>query len=87
MGASAGQITRKLVFSFVKLVMIAFVLAVPAAYLLMREWLQQFAYRTTIDPGIFLQSGVIILMIAALTISWQSYKAAVADPVKSLRSE
>jgi putative ABC transport system permease protein len=87
MGASAGQITRKLVFSFVKLVMIAFVLAVPAAYLLMREWLQQFAYRTTIDPGIFLQSGVIILLIAALTISWQSYKAAVADPVKSLRSE
>ena len=59
----------------------------PAAYFFMHKWLQNFAYRVNIAPWIFVLSAVIALVIAMLTISFQAFKAALADPVDSLRYE
>jgi putative ABC transport system permease protein len=69
------------------LVLIAFVIASPIAYYFMDKWLADFAYRITISWWIFAGAGISAVLIALLTVSWQSIKAAVANPVKSLRSE
>jgi putative ABC transport system permease protein len=66
---------------------VAFVLAVPAAYFYMRSWLEEFEYRIELGPGVFLMAGAVSLLIALATVSYQAVKAAVADPVKSLRYE
>lgn len=86
-GASATGIIALLSKDFLKLVLIGFVLAVPITYYVMSQWLEGFAYRTGIGVGIFALSGGIALFIALLTVGWQSFKAATANPVKSLRSE
>lgn len=86
-GASATGIITLLSKDFLKLVMIGFVLAVPVTYYVMSQWLEGFAIRRDIDMGIFVLSGGIALFIALLTVGWQSFKAATANPVKSLRSE
>ena len=87
MGASATNITLLLSKDFTKLVIIAFGIAIPVAYFVMQKWLEGFAYRTDISPWIFLLAGAGALLIAWLTVSWQSLKAALANPVDSLRSE
>lgn len=87
LGASVGQIVLMLAQDFVKLVGVAFLLAVPIAWWAMSRWLENFAYRTDISWWIFLLAGFTALAIALLTISFQAVKAAVANPVKSLRSE
>jgi putative ABC transport system permease protein len=87
LGASATNITTKLSGSFVKLVLIAALLAFPAAWWAMNKWLQNYPYRITMDIWVFVCAGVTVLMIALFTISFQSIKAAVANPVKSLRTE
>ncbi len=87
LGASVLQITTLLSKDFLKLVMIAFVIASPIAYYFMDKWLADFAYRITISWWIFALAGVSVILIALITVSWQSIKAAVANPVKSLRSE
>jgi putative ABC transport system permease protein len=66
---------------------IAFVVAVPVAYLLMSRWLGGFAYRIDLRPGVFLLAGGLAVLIALLTVSYQAVKAALADPVQSLRYE
>ncbi|MGC3944788.1 MAG: ABC transporter permease [Chryseolinea sp.] len=86
-GASAAGIIALLSKDFLKLVMIGFVLAVPITYYVMSQWLEGFANRQDIGVGIFALSGAIALFIALLTVGWQSFKAATANPVKSLRSE
>lgn len=87
MGASATNITFLLSKDFTKLVIIAFGIAIPIAYFIMKRWLEGFAYRTDISPWVFLLAGIGSLLIAWLTVSWQSIKAALANPVKSLRNE
>jgi len=87
LGASAGGIVALLSRDFVKLVGIAFVLAAPVAYLTMDRWLQAFAYRIEISWRIFLIAGLAACGVALLTVSYQSVRAALADPVKSLRYE
>jgi putative ABC transport system permease protein len=87
LGASVGSIVRLLSSDFMKLVLIAFVLAAPLAYFGMQRWLEGFAYRIDIGPGVFIVTGFLVLLIALLTVSYQSIKAALADPVKSLRYE
>jgi putative ABC transport system permease protein len=87
LGASVPQIVAELSKSFLKLVLIAAVLALPAAWLLMNWWLLDFAFRISISWWIFVLAGVIAFIIAFVTISFQSIKAAIANPVKSLRSE
>jgi putative ABC transport system permease protein len=87
MGASVTGIVRLLSVDFLRLVGFAFLIAVPLSWLVMNKWLEDFAYRITIGWGIFLGSGMIALAIAFATISYQAIKAAIASPVKSLRSE
>ena len=87
LGASVANITAMLSKDFLKLVIIAFVFAAPVAYWAMSKWLQGFAYRTSVNAWILLLSGLIAVVVALFTISFQSIKAAMANPVKSLRSE
>jgi len=87
LGAQISNITWLLSKEFLFLVCIANIIAWPIAYYFMNKWLQNFAYRINIGLGIFLASGMIALVIALLTVSFQSIKAATANPVDSLRYE
>jgi len=87
MGASVSKIMMILSFDFAKLVLLANIIAWPAAYYFVNRWLQGFAYRTTLGPWIFLLTGIATLIIAMMTIGLQSVKAATANPVDSLRYE
>ncbi len=87
LGASVINIISILSKDFLLLVAIAFVVATPVAYLFMNKWLNNFAYRTTISWWLFASAGILVMLIALLTISFQSIKAAIANPVKSLRTE
>ena len=87
LGASVTGITALLSKDFIKLVVISIVVASPIAYLLMNKWLQEFAYRIKMDWWVFAISGAVALSIALLTVSFQAIKAAIANPVKSLRTE
>jgi putative ABC transport system permease protein len=87
MGASATSITLLLSKDFTKLIIIAFGIAIPIAYFIIQKWLEGFAYRTDIGAWVFLLAGLGALLIAMLTVSFQSIKAALANPVESLRNE
>ncbi|MBD3616748.1 MAG: ABC transporter permease [Gracilimonas sp.] len=87
MGATLTNIVTLLSKDFVKLVIAGFIIAIPIAWYAINQWLSEFAYRIEVGPGIFIFAGVIALTIALLTVSWQSIKAALANPVESLRSE
>ena len=86
-GASVTDITSMLSKDFLRLVIISLCIAFPASWWLMNKWLQGFAYRIDIGVGIFLLAGISIILITLFTISYQSIKAAIANPVKSLRTE
>jgi putative ABC transport system permease protein len=86
-GASVADIVSLLSRDFIKLVLIAIVIAAPVAWYIMNSWLQDFAYRTAIPWWVFLLSGGIAVLIALFTVSFQSVKAALMNPVKSLRTE
>ncbi len=86
-GASVSSITVLLTKDFLKLVGIAFLIATPIAWWAMGEWLQNYAYRIDLNIWIFIASGGIALLIALATISERTIRAAVANPVKSLRTE
>ncbi len=87
LGATVGNITTLLSKDFIKLVLIAAVLAFPVAWWAMNKWLQDFAFRIDIGWWIFVVAAVIALLIALLTVSSQAVKAALSNPVKSLRTE
>lgn len=87
LGASLFNILGLFSIDFLKLVIAGFVLAVPLAWFVMSEWLQNFAYRIDISYSIMLIAGGLTLVIALLTVSYQAIKAALLNPVESLRSE
>lgn len=87
MGASAVNVVALLSKDFIKLVIIALCVAAPVAWYAMHHWLETFAYHTSLSIWVFLLAGVMAIVIALLTVSLQSVKAALMDPVKSLRSE
>lgn len=87
LGASIAGVTSLLSKDFLKLVIIANLIAWPLAWWAMNKWLQEFAYRITISWWVFVVAGISALLIAILTISFQAVKAALANPVVSLRSE
>lgn len=87
LGASISNITGLLSASFLKLVLIAFLIAAPLAWYFTNKWLQGFAYRITLSWWIFVLSAASILLLAFITVSYHTIKAALANPVKSLRSE
>lgn len=86
-GATISQILSLLNKDFLKWVGLAFLIAVPISWFVMGRWLENFAYRTTMSWWIFALAGLTALAIALLTVSWQSFKAAGANPIESLRNE
>ncbi len=86
-GAKVSEILAMLNKDFVKWVVIAFVIACPVAYFAMNKWLENFAYKTTLSWWIFALAGVFSLGVALLTVSWQSWRAAIRNPVEALRYE
>jgi ABC-type antimicrobial peptide transport system permease subunit len=87
LGASVTGITGLLSKDFLRLVFISAVIAFPLSWWFMHKWLQNYAYRISIDWWVFVIAGLLALLIALVTISFQSIRAAVANPVKSLRTE
>ena len=87
LGASVKGIVQLLSKDFIKLVLIAFVIATPIAWWATYKWLQDFAYRTDINGWIFMIAGGMVILIAVATISIQAMRTAMANPVKSLRAE
>ncbi len=87
LGASMMDITTMLSRDFIKLIIIAIIIASPIAWFVMNKWLQDFAYRVNLDWWVFALAGLAALVIALITISFQAIKAAMANPVKSLRTE
>ena len=87
LGASVNQIVFLLSSDFLKLVCIGFLIAAPVAWLVMNKWLQDFAYRINIGAGVFITAGFLAVIAALTAVSFQSIKSALANPVKSLRTE
>jgi putative ABC transport system permease protein len=87
MGASVPSVIFLLSKDFTRLILISFVLATPFAWYMMNNWLQGFAYRVELGVGVFLLAGLTALLISWITVSYQSIKAAIVNPIISLRSE
>ncbi|MGB3465399.1 MAG: ABC transporter permease [Cyclobacteriaceae bacterium] len=87
LGASVNSIFRLLTSNFVRLIIISLVVAIPISYIIMQKWLEDFEYRISLTWDVFLLAGSITIVIAMLTISFESVKAGLMNPAKSLRSE
>jgi putative ABC transport system permease protein len=87
LGASIGSIVGLLSGDFIKLVIVSIVIATPLTWYVMDKWLQDFAYRISIQWWMFVLAGALAVIIAMITVSSQAVKAAIANPVKSLKSE
>jgi putative ABC transport system permease protein len=87
LGASVQQIVTTLSTDFIKLVVLALIIATPLVYIAANKWLQNFPYRIQVNWWLFALGGVFVMVIALFTISFQSIKAGIANPVKSLRTE
>ncbi len=86
LGASVSDIVSVLSKDFIKLVCIAFVIAIPLAWWATYKWLQDFAYRTAMSWWVFVLAGILMLFLALITLVIQTVKAAIANPVRSLRT-
>ena len=87
MGASIAGIVQLMSKDFLKLVVIALIIAAPLAWFAMHQWLQDYPYRIEMSWWIFATGGIISILIALASVSFQAIKAAIANPVKSLRTE
>ena len=87
LGASVLQIVTTLSTDFIRLVVLALIIATPLVYIAATKWLQNFPYRIQISWWLFALAGILVMLIALFTICFQSIKAAIANPVKSLKTE
>src|SRR5262249_2927724 len=87
LGAPVSVIVALLSKDFLKLIVIALVIAIPLAWYFINKWLQDYAYRIAIGWWVFVITSAVIILVALITISFQAIKAAIANPVKSLRTE
>lgn len=87
LGATVPQVTSLLSRDFVRLVVIALIIAIPLSWWAMSKWLQDFAYQTDMSWWIFAGAGLVVILIAMITVSFQAIQAAIRNPVKSLRAE
>ena len=86
-GATILEVVRMLNLDFIKWVLVAFVIAVPIAWYIMNQWLENFAYKTALNWWVFLLAGLTILLVTLITVSWQTFIAARKNPVEALRYE
>ena len=87
LGASVGNVVKILSKDFLKLVVLSLVISIPLAWLAVSKWLENYPYRITLSWTLFVFAGLSVVCIALATVSFQAIKAAVANPVKSLRTE
>ena len=87
LGASIPNLAGLLSREFLQLVVLSALVAFPLAWMMMSRWLAQYAYRVSMEWWIFALAGIAAVLIAVVTVSWQSIRAALMNPVKSLRSE
>jgi len=87
LGASVQRVVTILSKDFLKLVFISLIISIPLAWMATNKWLQNYPYRITLSWWLFASGGILVILIALITISFQSIKAAIANPVKSLRTE
>ena len=87
LGASVGRITTLLSKDFLALVMVAFVIASPIAWWCMSKWLEDYPYRVHINGWVFVLTGLLSMVVAGGTVGYQAVRAALANPIKSLRAE
>jgi putative ABC transport system permease protein len=87
LGASVVEVVAFLSASFLKLVLVGILIAMPVAWLVMSKWLAGFAYRITIGVGVFVVAGLIAVVVALLAVGYQAVGAARANPIDSLRAE
>ena len=87
LGASIAGILQLLTREFIRWIIVANIIALPIAYFAMRAWLQNFANRIAISWWTFIAAGMLALVIALITVSFQSIRAALANPIESLRYE
>ena len=87
LGASVAQITYRLSIDFLKLVLIAIIISIPISWYSMNKWLEDFSYRIEIGWGVFALAIFLAIVISILTVSFQSIKAAIVNPIKSLKTE
>ena len=87
LGASAFQIIQLLSKNFLLLVGVSLILSIPIAWYVMTKWLEDFAYSIQVSGSVFIWAGLIAILIACLTISYQVFQSVTADPVKALRSD
>jgi putative ABC transport system permease protein len=86
-GATRVQVVKLLISAYILQIIVAFIIAAPIGWYVMHGWLKNFAYKTGLSWWIFILTGIIALIIALVTVSWQSWKAATSNPVDSLRFE
>jgi putative ABC transport system permease protein len=87
LGASVNSVVTTLSRDFLKLVLIALIAAIPLAWMAANKWLQNYPYRITLDWWLFAIAGLLVIIVALATVITQAVRAAVANPVKSLRTE
>ena len=87
LGASVNSVVTILSKDFLKLVFISLVIAIPAAWIAANKWLENYPYRITVNWWLFASAGILVILIALITVGFQAIKAAVANPIKSLRTE
>ncbi|HUR11621.1 MAG TPA: ABC transporter permease [Flavitalea sp.] len=87
LGATVSNVVAMLSRDFVKLVLIAAVIAIPAAWIVMNKWLQNYPYRINLGPAVFAFASLLVIFIALATVSYQGIRAAVTNPARSLRTE
>jgi putative ABC transport system permease protein len=87
LGATINNLAIMLSRDYLKLILLAFIIAVPVGWYILNNWLTDFAYRTNISWWMFGGAGLLVLAVAMVTVSFQVIKAAIANPVKSLRAE
>lgn len=86
-GARSGEIILRLNHSFIWLIVSAFAVATPAAYIILQRWLRNFAYKTSLDWWIFAGAGITVLLLSGIAVSWQSWHAATANPANAILQE
>jgi putative ABC transport system permease protein len=87
LGASVKGVAAILSKDFLKLVFISLIIAIPLAWLAASKWLENYPYRISLNWWLFVSAGILVILIALITVSFQAIKAAIANPVKSLRTE
>lgn len=86
-GSSISEVLRRLIFTFLYYVIIAFVIVTPAIWYIMQQWLEGYSYRISLHPWIFISSGLFCMFLSFITVFWQSYQAACMNPVVSIKME